>query len=334
MKLMLITFSFLISFTLEAKNCFENRMGVDIGSGSTKILVAQIDVCNKTIIKVLLQESKAAAYNDNFEKSADGSITPEMETKGFSVLKELIELSRIHKPKKTSGVATSVFRKANNGKQIIARFSKKLKISLKVISQDEEAQLGYDAAVATLGAEASGLLGEKRQVVVWDIGGGSMQMITRDDKKNFLTYLGSLASNNFKNMIIEVFQQKPIETTPSPNPIGLSRTNVVALARAYARLHVPPQFVNKERDKVYVGVGGVHNQSIKTQLQLKGSSYSVGDLDDLAIQQAQKSDKDLTGDYRATDVSNLLLVQGFMEAMSVREVNLVNASLLQGLLIQ
>ena len=334
MKFLLTAISFLLTINLHAKSCMENRMGLDIGSGSSKILVAQVDVCNKKLVKVLLQESKPALYNDDFEKSADGNISPEMEAKGLAILTELIALSKVYKPKKFSGVATSVFRKAKNGKLMIGRFAKKIKIPLKIISQDEEARLGYDSAISILGAEALGLLGEKRQVIVWDIGGGSMQMITRDNDKKFSMYLGNLASNNFKNIVIEVFQQRPIETTASPNPIGLSRPNVIALARVYARLHVPPEFFNKGHEKVYIGVGGVHNQSIKNQLQLKGTSYSLRDLGDLAIQQAQKSDKDLSGDYRATDVSNLLLVQGFMEAMGVRDVNLVNTSLLQGLLIQ
>lgn len=332
-QILFFLFSFLAFLSnAQAKNCQENRLGFDIGSGSTKILVAQVDTCQKKILKVLLQDSRPVSYNEDFEKSKDGTISPVLEEKGLATLKELSDLARIHKPVKSSGIATSVFRKAKNGKDIIQRFSKKLKISLTVISQEKEAELGYASALSAV--DQTDILGQKKKVIVWDIGGGSMQMIMKEDNQKFQMYLGQLASVSFKNMIIEIFQQRSIETTLSPNPIGLSRPNAVSLARAYARLHVPTAFVNKERNLIYVGVGGVHNQSIKNQLQLKEMSYTLRDIDDMAVQQAQKSDKDLTGEYRSTDVSNLLLVQGFMEALGIREVLLANTSLLQGLLIE
>lgn len=312
-----------------AKNCKENRMGLDIGSGSTKMMVAEVDFCKKVLIKVLAQDSRPVAYNEDFEKSKDESIGSETEDKGLKALQELITQANTFKVKHMRGVATSVFRKAKNGKEIIARFSKKLKIPLKVISQEEEGQLGYQSALVNLKDFDS-----EKKLIVWDIGGGSMQMIGKDDSNKFQYYLGNLASVNFKNMIIEVFQLKSIEATTSPNPIGLSRTNAIALAKSYARLHVPPFFFNNKGDYEYVGVGGVHNFSVKAQLQLKEGSYSLRQLDDKAIQQAQKSDADLTGDYKATDVSNLLLVQGFMEALGIREVTLAKASLLEGIVLE
>jgi exopolyphosphatase/guanosine-5'-triphosphate,3'-diphosphate pyrophosphatase len=322
----IVILSFQNSF---AKSCQENRMGLDIGSGSTKMMVAEVDICKKAILKVLAQDSRPVMYNEDFEKSKDGTIGNETEAKGLKALEELIAQAKTFKVKQSIGVATSVFRKAKNGKEIIARFAKKLKINLKVVSQEEEGVLGYKSAIATLKE-----IDPKVHIIVWDIGGGSMQMVGKDSEGKDQFYLGNLASVSFKNLIIEVFQLKSIEATPSPNPIGLSRTNAIALAKAYARLHVPPFFFNSNRDNVYLGIGGVHNFSVKTQLQLKDGSYTFRQLEDKAIQQAQKSDADLSGDYRATDVSNLLLVQGFMEALGIREVLLAKASLLEGIVLQ
>lgn len=322
-----VLFSIQSSF---AKSCQENRMGLDIGSGSTKMMVAEVDICKKAILKVLAQDSRPVQYNEDFEKSKDGTIGNETEAKGLKALEELIAQAKTFKVKSSKGVATSVFRKAKNGNEIIARFAKKLKMNLKVISQEEEALLGYKSAIATLKD-----VDTQMNIIVWDIGGGSMQMVGKDSEGKDQFYLGNLASVSFKNMIIEVFQLKTVEATPSPNPIGLSRTNAIALAKAYARLHVPPFFFNNNRNNVYVGVGGVHNFSVKSQLQIKdGASYSLRQLDEKAVQQAQKTDADLSGDYRATDVSNLLLVEGFMEALGIREVQLAKASLLEGIVLQ
>ncbi|MNJ04032.1 hypothetical protein D3C73_1646060 [compost metagenome] len=50
--------------------------------------------------------------------------------------------------------------------------------------------------------------------------------------------------------------------------------------------------------------------------------------------QVWKGDSELTGEYRATDVSNLLLVEGFMQALNIPQVTIVKASLIQGILVQ
>jgi exopolyphosphatase/guanosine-5'-triphosphate,3'-diphosphate pyrophosphatase len=88
------------------------------------------------------------------------------------------------------------------------------------------------------------------------------------------------------------------------------------------------------KERVMIGVGGVHSQSIKNQLDLKTMNYTVSDLDRVSKLQAMKSDNDLTGDYRSTDVTNLLLVQGFMEGLGIKEVTMVNATLLQGAVLR
>ena len=112
MKHLLITFVFIFVTPAFAKVCNENRMGLDIGSGSTKMMVAEVDICSKKIIKILVNESRSVGYNDDYEKSKDQSITKAMEDKGLAALEELIALGKVHKPKKTKGVATSVLLKS------------------------------------------------------------------------------------------------------------------------------------------------------------------------------------------------------------------------------
>jgi exopolyphosphatase/guanosine-5'-triphosphate,3'-diphosphate pyrophosphatase len=97
---------------------------------------------------------------------------------------------------------------------------------------------------------------------------------------------------------------------------------------------VPHTLQQKIKDRFVVGVGGVHGQSLKNQMQLKEMRYTLENLSMVSLKEARKSDKELTGDYRATDVSNLFLVQGFMEGLGIKEVTLVNASLLQGVLLR
>lgn len=313
-----------------AKNCQEVRMGLDIGSGSTKMMVAKVDFCKNKILEVLHQESQPVPFNEDLEKSTDGNLSQAIIDKGFATINGMITVGKKLKPKRISGVATSVFRKSKNGVDVIKGYARKLKTRLEVVSQEEEAMLGYLSVLSLMDEKVK----EDKQIIVWDIGGGSMQMFSMDKKRIPHRYLGDLASVTFKNMVIEVLQSKPLATTSSPNPIGDKREQVIALARSYAKLHVPTEIKFDLRERVVIGVGGVHSQSIKNQLGLKEMRYTLEELDKAGKIQALKSDQELAGDYRTTDVTNLLLVQGFMEGLGIKEVKIVNATLLQGVMLR
>lgn len=323
-----LLFSVFISIESHAKNCEEIRMGVDIGSGSTKIMTAKVNFCQNKILEVLQNESVPVSYNEDLEKSKDGQLSQEIADKGYAALSAMVIRGRSFKPKKSYAVATSVFRKASNGHDVIKGFARKLKISMEVISQEEEARLGYLSVKSTMPEM------DNKDMIVWDIGGGSMQMFSIDKNKKAQRYLGDLASVTFKNMVIEVIQEKDTQKVTTPNPIGDKREQVIALARSYSRLHVPIILKEAIKDHVMVGVGGVHSHSIRNQLGTKESHYTLAELDKAGKSQVKKSDKDLEGDYRSTDVTNLLLVQGFMEGLGISEVKVANASLLQGIMFR
>lgn len=322
--------SLFTSLEVLAKNCQEVRMGLDIGSGSTKMMVAKVDFCKNKVLEVLHNESQAVQYNEDLEKHSDNNLSPVIIAKGQEVLTGMINKGKTFKPKKIYGVATSVFRKSQNGTDVIKGFARKLKVRLEVISQEEEATLGYLSVLSLMDEKTN----ENRNIVVWDIGGGSMQMFSMEKNNKPHMYLGDLASVTFKNMVIEVIQSKTLESTTTPNPIGDKREQIVTLARSYSRLHVPASIKHDLLDHTVVGVGGVHGNSIKNQLQLKDGQYTLEELDKAGKAQSQKSDKDLVGDYRSTDVTNLLLVQGFMEGLGIKEVKIVNANLLQGVMLK
>lgn len=293
-------------------------------------MVAKVDFCQGKVLEVLLNESKPVAYNEDLEKNSEGQLSEGIVDSGYKTLSEMIAKGKTFKPKKSYGVATSVFRKAKNGSDVIKSFSKKSGVKLEVISQETEAFLGYLSVKSSMDEKELPI----KNLVVWDIGGGSMQMFSLDEQKKPLSYLGDLASVTFKNMVIEVIQQKSLDTTNTPNPIGDKREQALALARSYAKLHVPGKLKFDLKERIVVGVGGVHSHSIRGQLQTKEMKYTLEELTAASKLQVEKSDSDLKGDYRSTDVTNLLLVQGFMEALGIKEVKLVNASLLQGVLLK
>ena len=329
-NLLSLFLTLLLSTPAFSKNCQEVRMGLDIGSGSTKIMVAKVDFCKNKILEVLHTENRAVQFNEDLEKSADGRLSASVVDKGFTALREMVNKANTFKPRRSYGVATSVFRKAKNGTDVVKTYARKLNLRLEVISQETEALLAYYSVLS--------LIDEKqintKKIVIWDIGGGSMQIFSMTDTKKPLKYLGDLASVTFKNMVIEVLQGKPLDAAASPNPIGDKREQAITLARSYAKLHVPTELKTLMKDRVIIGVGGVHGFSIKNQVQMKDNDYTLEELEKAGKLQALKSDKDLKGEYRSTDVTNLLLVQGFMEALEIKEVKVMNANLIQGALLR
>lgn len=305
-------------------------MGLDIGSGSTKIMVAKVDYCRNKILEVLHSENRAVQYNEDLEKSVDGNLSPVIVDKGLVTLKEMIKKANTFKPKRNYGVATSVFRKAKNGTDVIKTFARKLNLRLEVISQETEALLAYYSVLSLIDDKQV----NTKKIVIWDIGGGSMQIFSLTDARKPLKYLGDVASVTFKNMVIEVLQGKALDAAASPNPIGEKREQVISLARSYAKLHVPTELKTLMKDRVVIGVGGVHGFSIKNQVQMKDDDYSLEAVEKAGIAQSLKSDKDLKGEYRSTDVTNLLLVQGYMEALDIKAVKVMNANLIQGALLR
>ncbi len=322
---LLLLCSFTITVPAFAKNCQEVRLGFDIGSGSTKMLVAKVDFCEHKILEVLHTESRPIAFNEDLEKSKDNTLSPAIIEVGLKNLTEMTTKGKSYKPKKIYGVATSVFRKSHNGVDVIKGYARKLGVRLEVIPQLDEAMLGFLSVRAFT---------QEKSIVVWDIGGGSMQMWSQFENRKPESYLGDLASVTFKNMVIEVIEMKDPNKVLTPNPIGDKRDQIIALARSYSRLHVPADLKSALRERTVIGVGGVHSQSIKNQLQLKEMKYTLEELDKGSKTQAQKSDSELAGNYRATDVTNLLLVQGFMEGLGIKEVKIVDATLLQGVVLK
>ena len=329
MKKIILFIMLSLTTGLEAKNCESIEAGIDIGSGSIKLLVASIDKCQMEIKNILVKDSKALDLNSDFLKNPEGKISPEFINKAEVILLAYKKMAFSMKAKSVKAVATSVFRKAVNGDQIIRSWQKKLKIkTMNVISQEQEAELGARSVLMQLPKERRDL----SNLIVWDIGGGSMQILGFDQNQKKHNYLGDLASVSFKNMVMEALQLKNIEIEKTPNPILEKRESALMLAKSYAKIHVPQKIKELIKEKIIIGIGGVHNFSIRTMIGTKNDYYSLTEVKAASLIYSSKKDEELSGDYRSTDVTNLLLVGGFMEALGIDKVHVKSASLLEGLL--
>lgn len=309
-----------------AKQCLENRGALDIGSGTTKFLVLRIDVCKKQVVEVLFQDRLALAFNEALEKSSDKKIPDEFSSASAGKIESVLEKMKGQDVKKISAVATAVFRNAKNGAEVINSFSKRWKIPIRLISQQEEAELGFWSVLAEKSWKP-----EEASVVIWDIGGGSMQMYAWNRGRP-QTYQGQLASVSFKNEVLKTLFFKAPDQEASPNPLGDRAAASVQIAKNHAVLNVPEYFKKHGAKADWVGVGGVLSLSVQGQTKKNAAEFSQSELAQALTSQAKLSDEQIQSEYKTTDVTNLALVLGYMKALDIKSLHTVKSSLGQGLI--
>lgn len=327
----LLALGLLAAVAAEAAPKVVVRAAFDIGSGTTKMTVAEIDTTSQTMVRTLCKGAMPVPYKDKLAVSGTQQFDAEIQATGLAALKELKQQAKKCKATAFAGVATAIFREAKNAPEFLQRIRKELDISIQVISQQEEALLGFNGALTA--SENP----HREQMLVWDIGGGSMQMTAVDPSKPdpFMIYQGHLASVEFKNYIATVVQKKPLGS--SPNAIDAKAGNqALRHAKKIAKQTVPKTLVAKLRqpNTTIYGIGGVHFHSIREQLfpKTEATSYTREQLTKTLNARYGMTDTQLQSDYATTQVANLILVLGFMQALGIETVQTLDVNLTQGTL--
>lgn len=303
--------------------CIEQRTAFDIGSATMKMKTAKVDKCRQTPIEIIQQKEVKVPFAENTRNQL---LSLDIQNKGIEQLQALKKEALAEGAQTFAGAATAAFRHADNTPQFLTEIKDKTGINIRLISQDEEAVLGYQAAMAN----AKNPL---QNIVVWDIGGNSMQMVMKDGDQHYRVYRGQMASISFKNQIIEKVHLHAVGEHASPNPIGRQNMNAALELAMNAASDVPDEIKSyiRQAGTHVLGIGGVHNQSIRKQLK-KNSIYHRDDLINALNNRLDLTDTQIGGQYADTDISNLILVLGFMKKLDITEVHLADVNLTDGIL--
>src|SRR5215471_1037761 len=153
------------------------RIGaVDVGSNSIHLIVAEVETGGR--IQILDRAKEMVRLGDGALHT--GVIPPEVFRRGLDALKFLRRIADRHKVDALAAVATSAVREAQNGGEFVRAARDEVGIDIRVIRGDEEARLIY------LGARSSLDLG-KRRVALFDLGGGSLEVILADAQELYFT---------------------------------------------------------------------------------------------------------------------------------------------------
>lgn len=311
---------------VESSSCHEKRAAIDLGSGSTKLVVGLVDTCKGLVQGILFEAQRALPLKEQLQSSKDNKFNKAITDKLTSVFEEFYYLAKNEGAFNIRAVATSAFRTAANGKEVAQEISKKTGIEIKIIPQKQEALFAYSAARS----QALNMnLPQNPPIAVWDIGGGSMQITrpTKDGKTKVA--LLKVASVPFKNMVLKEFFPKG---TKSPNPMREARAlKAMDLARVTAKDLLDDFGTLKEYQ--VIGVGGVHYHSIGGQFTNNDRIFNQSTLLAALIERSELTDKEIDSKYATTDITNLALVLGFMQTLKVEEVRPLKINMAHGLLI-
>lgn len=324
----------LIGFSLTENTQIEQvekqviRAAIDIGSGATKLKVAEVNLETKKIDKVLAVENFAVQYQETLLNSPDHMFTEEVMQQGINSLLESKAIAENLGAEKVVAVATASFRSGKNAEEFIDRIYRETGIKVHIIDQELEGILNFEAATAQVDIPPEDL-------IVWDIGGGSFQFTTLDKDGKIMVYRGTDASVPFRNHVITHIKRQDLTDTKTPNPISPNQMSATqAKAREIAD-KVDAAFKEKILDpnSKVVGVGNIFAYNIHP-IVCKQSPYSQADLDYRVQRLVGKTDAQVGGgDYANVYITNPALVIGFMQSLGIDQVHIEDINNADGALL-
>jgi exopolyphosphatase/guanosine-5'-triphosphate,3'-diphosphate pyrophosphatase len=140
---------------------------VDIGTNSTRLLIADVDATDGALEEVL-RRSQVTRLGHGVD--ATGALDGEACERVFAVLDEYHREIEQHDCEANLAVLTSAVRDASNGAEFAARVREDYGLDARVLAGEEEAQLTFLGAM-------SGRAAASDPTVVIDIGGGSTEFV-------------------------------------------------------------------------------------------------------------------------------------------------------------
>ncbi|MCJ2166099.1 MULTISPECIES: hypothetical protein [unclassified Pseudodesulfovibrio] len=292
------------------------RAAFDIGSAVIKCTIADVDIPTGHIVKTIETLSEKVDFAEDLARSYDNNLSKEIMAQGIIVLKKLKAIAEQHTAQEYSAVGGKVFQDARNGRAYFVSIKKETGISSRIISEQQAAMLSYHAVRQELNSTS-------RDLLVWDIGAGSMQMTLRRQDGGLLFYIDPMSSVSFKNIVIGSIQKKDVTTTTSPNPVSAGQVEqALTFIRSHAAVTVPPLITSRlHQSNLFVaGIGGVHYYGVPEMMGVRKESYTRDDVARALQEWTDKPDADFNSEFADARLTNLILVLGYMDALDIKEV--------------
>lgn len=292
----------------------ETRAAIDVGSGATRVKIAEVDVKTHKILTVLYSQEYPISYQVHLAKSHDNTLDAEIKTLGLKSIHHFKDVADHFGAQKIVVVATSAFRTAKNAPEFVHQVEAITGVKVHIIDQELEGILGFNAVAATVPYNLD-------DIVVWDIGGGSLQLTSAVGEDKLHVYKGPVGSIAFKDYIIQNIQGKDPKKVESPNP--MTEAEIKQAITYGEQLAVPVETFMKDKiaDKKthVIAVGSLFQYGIANLVGQ--NTVWPAQLQDKVLGLNGKTDAELgKGPFTSVAVSNAIYVLGLMHALNINPV--------------
>ncbi len=324
MKTFLISFFLVLS--LEAKECDQTRIVVEIGSFSTKMTSALIDQCKNKIKKINLSKRLILNFKESMGNKRPLQFNQAFLDKAENQINEgLKEIKDITKGK-TLILSNRLLDDTTNGKTFLRKLKKAHQAKVLFPSNQTNSILNFLATYAILE-------GNPEEYTIWDIGASGME-ITLFEKGIYHIHTDNLSSVNFKNMILNAVKKKTHLKTNSPNPLSEEEVKAsIEMIRLYSRFELKNEFINLSKKRILIGIGGVLNNTLKNFISKDKHYYSIDEIKKAIDVHTNKNDIKIDGISPETQMTNLIMIYGQMLEMGHQTVLTIKSEKTQAALL-
>jgi len=245
---------------------------IDLGSNSFRVL--KYDCTTHTILD---EFEKAVGTADGLRQS--GKIS-DMALKRVVDAIKLSQKKMNYNPQEAVCVTTSAMRQASNSQDILRQIKVQTGADFKIIDGNKEARITLLAIEFALRRHKI----KSDRFVLLDIGGGSTELIIKDDKKiyakSFELGIVTLAQSKNKEEILEKYQ-KEIQEFIVPHLSSIASHSFIATAgtpTTIAALKVGLDYNTYDREKINGTVVNIYDLDKYMQLLINSSSSEANKL--------------------------------------------------------
>lgn len=319
----------LLSFTLFATsmNAHVVRASIDIGMGGPKLQVAEVDLKTNKIVKLLHSQRYFINFYEGISKDNGNRLSAKVMTQGLDAFKSAVNIAHSFKADGIVAIATASFRSASNGLEFAKEIQDETSIQVHIIDQNLEAKLAFQAVLSKIDIQPENL-------IVWDIGGGSIQFVGMMSDGSYLIDCGKEGVGVFNDYIISSIQQQNIKERRTPNPMSSSD---ILRAQTYAcslsqKVNQAMSDKFKDPSTKVVGAGSVFGHGIAAMIGK--NTFCFDDISAVVLGLEGKTDEDFGGgDFAFCEGSNTILAFGFMQGLGIKKMSIVNVNNADGALI-
>jgi len=301
------------------------RASLDVGSGDTKVTIAEVNRQKNKIDKVWLQTFKTVDLRKDLSVSKEEkNLSKKIVLELIDTIKQFQEKGSKYHPVEWTAVGTSVFRTAKNSKEVLENVKEATGITIRIIPQLDEGKIGFASAVAASGEDPE-------NVIAWDSGSGSFQISTIVEGK--LKMYGAEFGMGSAIELLFAIRMQPYSKDASLNPISLEEALELIEKIKKSKLPEVPSWLVKQTKKV-IGIGGYSIFGAGKDA-IRKSSYTQNDVLEAIRQNCGKNDSALSySKYANKVVLCLVLLYAVMNHCGFEQVTYCETNgICEGLLI-